>query len=240
MDKLTLAERLLTPITGAPRAAEAVGDLAEATPSATAFWVSITRIAFAYTWRWLVGVPSAMVSIAVVGVPYVEILKSQVEPVVNHRQNLEHDHVIQVSVYVLLAAIALIGIALLALARYGWRRPITRIAAAMTVPFALSAFALCAHQLLSGVALLAVAFLVTAFSAIRHARASAAILATAIAFAALSFVWSFCISLCVGISIGRFGAASVFLPLIALALWFTLYVTEALILSRTSRWLRVV
>ena len=59
MHKLTLAERILSPITGAPRANEIVGDLLETAPSTPAFWFSILCIALAYTWRWLIGIPAA-------------------------------------------------------------------------------------------------------------------------------------------------------------------------------------
>jgi hypothetical protein len=235
MDKLTTAEWLLARITSRPRAEEILGDLIERRLSAFAFCLAFTRIVLAFTWRWLVGIPAAMVSIAIIGVPYVEILKPQVELAISHGQNLDGHRLIQASVYVLLAAIALVSVAFLALARYGWRSSITRMAAAMTIPLALCAFALCAHRLFIGFGMLALALLVLTVSAARNPRGAATVTTTAVSLTALLFSWSYLLTL----SIQWFGAASAVVLWFTVAAWPAIYIGEAVILSQTQRWLRV-
>jgi hypothetical protein len=240
MDKLTVAEHLLTPITGHARATEIVGDLFEQSPSTVIFWVAIPRVILAYTWRWLIGIPVAMFSVVLIGIPYTHILQPQLDSLVaTHNQNFVNDRAFQLSGYSVLTAIVLTSIAFLSLVRYGWRSALTRIASAIAFTLSLAAFALCAHELRLGLGLLAFTAMVAGVSAIRHPRPSAAVLATTVGFTAMFFAWGICISLVVGLSLGWPTANATFMPFFIFALWSTLYVAEAFILSRTTRWLRV-
>jgi hypothetical protein len=239
MDKVTLAEHLLTPITGAPRASEIVGDLLEEAASSTAFWLSVMRVAFSYSWRWMIGVPAAMFSILLPAVPFVELLKRQMERQLSTELHsgghLEHHPVIQASVFVLLAAVALWSIATLSLVRFGLRGGVTRTTGFLALLLSLSAYALCANMLSAGITALCVAVAVATVVAYRHRWAAALVTMTGSAHLGFFLLWSWSISL----SVSHFGAASPVMPFVAMAGWIVVYIVEAIVFARSARWLKV-
>lgn len=70
MRKAHIAEWLITHVSTSQRASEVVGDLLEQNPSTTQFWLTITRILAALTWRWTLGAVLAVLFSFVVLAPY--------------------------------------------------------------------------------------------------------------------------------------------------------------------------
>jgi len=132
VDKLRTSEWLVARVTSTERAEEIIGDLAEQNLTVAHYWVAVLRICLAFTWRWIVGVPAAMLSFLMLGVPYFQILKPQVELAVSHGHDLEHDRIIKLSLYLFLSSVALASIMVLSLTRYGRRSVVTRLAAVLT------------------------------------------------------------------------------------------------------------
>jgi len=236
VDKLRTSEWLVARVTSTERAEEIIGDLAEQNLTVAHYWVAVLRICLAFTWRWIVGVPAAMLSFLMLGVPYFQILKPQVELAVSHGHDLEHDRIIKLSLYLFLSSVALASIMVLSLTRYGQRSVVTRLAAVLTFTISGSAFAFCAHQITTGVAILVAAALLSIVAAWRYRRPALAVIATFLGASGLFFVWSWLVTL----AAFHLSPASPVVSLVFPLSWLAMYIGIAFLLSRSTRWLRVV
>ena len=222
--KAPIAEWLLAHVSTSQRASEVVGDLLEQKPSPTRFWVTITRILVALTWRWILGAFLAGLSGLVVVAPYSLMVKA--------RWNLAHPHTdpwMILAMYLALAAVCFGTNTGLAVSRYGFRDRLTWMSAAIWV--ILIACASCAWM---PYAPYVVALLLTAglsalllFSATR--RLVLCVLAPTAAYAATSAVF---ILLSRPTSIPHTSAGAPANVIFGIATCLTSIVIEAIVLAR--------
>jgi len=145
MDKLTTAEWLLARITSKARAEEIVGDLAERRLPAFAFWSAFTRIVLAFTWRWFVAVPAAMLSVFIAMKPYSKlVVLPYVDEMNRHRTHFYGGAVsmplpMQIGMYLVLTGACLWTVAALAFIRYGHRSGIMRVSCTLATLFTVGA-----------------------------------------------------------------------------------------------------
>jgi hypothetical protein len=128
MYKAPIAEWLLTHVSTSQRASEVVGDLLEQKPSPTQFWVTITRVLVALTWRWIFGAFLAGLSGLVVVAPYSLMA----------RWSLAHPHYdpwMISAMYLALAAVCFGTNTGLTISRYGFRDRLTWMSGAIWAVF---------------------------------------------------------------------------------------------------------
>jgi len=241
MDKLTVAEHLLTPITGHARATEIVGDLLEANPSATAFWFSITRIALAYTWRWLVAIPVAMFSVLLALKPYAIFV---VEPWVRQidRDVKPMHYGVQPAPLAMQigGAIAIIGmclwtVAALTLIRYGVRSALTRLSCLLSVVFTVGACAIeQPHAVIAApVLLMASTGVVLMYAPSRRPLAC-------IVAAGASFFFGFLVlGVMMDFGLTHLRSSGKLLVFTGFGAYVASFAMESVVLSRIRRWLHV-
>jgi hypothetical protein len=124
MHKAPIAEWLLTHVSTSQRASEVIGDLLEQKPSPTQFWLTITRILVALTWRWMLGAFLAGLSFVVVLAPY----SLWVAP---RRDPAHYEPWMLWAMYLAAAAVCFGTNTGLAISRYGFRDRLTWMSAAI-------------------------------------------------------------------------------------------------------------
>jgi hypothetical protein len=130
MHKAPIAEWLLTHVSTSQRASEVVGDLLEQKTSLIQFWLTIARILFALTWRWILGAFLAGLSGLIVLAPYSLLVKP--------RWNLTHPHYepwMLWAMYLAAAALCFGTNTGLAVSRYGFRDRLTWMSASIWAAF---------------------------------------------------------------------------------------------------------
>lgn len=224
MYKAPIAEWLLAHVSTSQRASEVVGDLLEQKPSPTRFWVTITRILVALTWRWILGVFLAGLSGLVVLAPYSLVVKA--------RWNLAHPHTdpwMISAMYLALAAVCFGTNTGLTISRYGFRDRLTWMSGAIWAVFIVCSCCAWMPHAPYVVALLLTAGLAAPmlFSATR--RLVLCVLAPTAAYAATS---AFFIVLSRPTSIPHASTGAVPNVIFGIVTFLSSIVTEAIVLTR--------